>query len=196
MGILIDGYNLLHASGILGRGVGPGGLERSRRALLNFLLGALTPEEIATTAVVFDAPEHGSSGPRQGEHEGITVYFSSGYEDADSLIEEMIQRDNSPRGLVVVSSDHRIQRAARRRRCTAVDSEVWHAELVRQRREQQTGNAAQEAKPMPPGEGEVAFWLEQFSEDPPTDGENQRPPKPSPHDPFPPDYFYDLGDEL
>ena len=37
MALLIDGYNLLHASGILGRGVGPGGLERSRLALLNFV---------------------------------------------------------------------------------------------------------------------------------------------------------------
>ena len=31
MALVIDGYNLLHASGILGRGIGPGSLERSRR---------------------------------------------------------------------------------------------------------------------------------------------------------------------
>ena len=30
MSLLIDGYNLLHAVGILGRGIGPGGLRTSR----------------------------------------------------------------------------------------------------------------------------------------------------------------------
>ena len=30
MSLLIDGYNLLHAAGIMGRGAGPGGLQRSR----------------------------------------------------------------------------------------------------------------------------------------------------------------------
>ena len=36
MAIVIDGYNLLHASGILGRGIGPGGLERWRRRCSTF----------------------------------------------------------------------------------------------------------------------------------------------------------------
>ena len=35
MPLLIDGYNLLHATGILGRGRGHGWLARSREALLN-----------------------------------------------------------------------------------------------------------------------------------------------------------------
>ena len=48
---LIDGYNLLHAVGIIGRGIGPGGLERSRLALLNFLVESLDPKEAATTYV-------------------------------------------------------------------------------------------------------------------------------------------------
>ena len=47
MSLLIDGYNLLNAVGILGRGVGPGSLERSRLALLNFLAESLAAEEVA-----------------------------------------------------------------------------------------------------------------------------------------------------
>ncbi len=43
MALLIDGYNLMHVAGIVGRGVGPGGLERSRLALLNFLAESLEP---------------------------------------------------------------------------------------------------------------------------------------------------------
>ena len=71
------------------------------------------------------------------EHRGITVRFAAQYEEADELIEELIRADSAPRRLVVVSSDHRIQRAARRRRAKAVDSDVWYAELVRARRERQ-----------------------------------------------------------
>ena len=46
MALIIDGYNLLHASGILGRGIGPGGLERSRSALLNFLAESLDERQL------------------------------------------------------------------------------------------------------------------------------------------------------
>ena len=45
MRILIDGYNLLHVSGILRRGLGPGSLERARNPLLNRLVTLLPPEE-------------------------------------------------------------------------------------------------------------------------------------------------------
>ncbi len=55
MSLLIDGYNLMHAAGILGRGSGPGSLQRSRLALLNFLAESLDPREVPRTTVVFDA---------------------------------------------------------------------------------------------------------------------------------------------
>ena len=55
MTLIIDGYNLLHASGILGRGIGPGSLERSHGALLNFLAESLDASQLERTIVVFDA---------------------------------------------------------------------------------------------------------------------------------------------
>ena len=36
MSILIDGYNLLHASGVMPRGKGPGGLERLAHCAAEF----------------------------------------------------------------------------------------------------------------------------------------------------------------
>ena len=131
MSLIIDGYNVLHVVGIMGRGVGPGSLERSRTALLNFLAETLTEEELARTAVVFDAHDPPAGLPRMMQHRGLTVHFASRDEDADTLIEELIRADSAPRRLTVVSSDHRIQRAAHRRRARAVDSDVWHAEMLR-----------------------------------------------------------------
>ena len=93
MSLLIDGYNLLHATGIMGRGMGPGGLERSRLALVNFLAASLEPEELPQTTVVFDA--HNAPGLSEVvEHRGIRVRFASKHASADELIEELIRADS------------------------------------------------------------------------------------------------------
>ncbi len=177
MPLLIDGYNLLHASGILGRGRGRGALARSRTALLDALAESLSEEESSRTIVVFDARNPPWGFARSLEHRGITVYFASRHEDADSMIEELIKTNSTPRTLVVVSSDHRLHRAARRRRATAVDSDRWFRELVRARAERQ-GNASQEAlKPQGPySPGEVEFWLRRFGIDAETNRDQGKQP--------------------
>lgn len=133
MAILIDGYNLIHGANLVGRGVGPGGLERARQALLDLLRFSLTEVELRRTTVVFDAGSRGHASGRSFEYHGIRIRFSAGYEDADELIEELIRQDSSPRRLTVVSSDHRLHRAARKRRAEAIDSDVWYAQLIRRR---------------------------------------------------------------
>jgi len=166
MTILIDGYNLLNATGIVARGVGPGTLSRARLALLNFLAESINPKNLPHTTVVFDAHDPPPGLPRTVNHRGITVRFSVGYEDADSQIEELIRQDSSPRRLTVVSSDHRLQRAAQRRRAKAVDSDLWYAEVVRARhRRSDAANTLSEAtvRPVVPLlEEDVNYWIRQF----------------------------------
>lgn len=164
MHLLIDGYNLMHAAGLIGRGVGPGSLERSRLALLNFVAEALDENERQAATVVFDAHGAPRGLPRTLLHRGVTVRFAAEYAEADELIEELIRAESAPRRLTVVSGDHRLQRAARRRRATAIDSERWYEETLR-RRGQQPAAPAPPAKPLePPTPGEVEFWLAQFDE--------------------------------
>jgi predicted RNA-binding protein with PIN domain len=161
MALLIDGYNLLHASGILGRGRGQSALERSRSALLNVLAQSLPADELARTTVVFDARDPPWGLSRKLDHQGMTVYFAARHEDADSMIEELIKTHSAPRHLVVVSSDHRLHRAAKRRRATAIDSDLWFRELVRSRlARDQSGELAKPEGPF--STGEVDFWLRQF----------------------------------
>jgi uncharacterized protein len=107
MSLLIDGYNLLNAAGILGRGRGPGSLERARQALLNTLVESIPADEVPRTTVVFDASESPWGVARQQKHQGITVMFASRDDDADTVIEELIEKDSAPKRLTVVSSDHR-----------------------------------------------------------------------------------------
>ncbi len=165
MSLLIDGYNLLHATGIFGRGQAPGSLERSRTALLNVLAASIPPDELDQATIVFDANQAPPGLPRRVDHGGLTVCYASEYEDADAMIEELIARHHAPRQLLVVSSDHRVQRAARRRRAEAIDSDVWYTELIRQRVARGTGSEKEPAKPaVPLSPTETEYWLKQFTE--------------------------------
>ena len=99
-------------------------------------------------------------------HRGLTVHFASQYDDADSLIEELIRRESAPRQLTVVSSDHRLQRAAHRRKAAGVDSDVWYDEVVRLRRQrQQTAADRPERPPVPLLQEDVDYWIRQFGGD-------------------------------
>ena len=163
MTLLIDGYNLLNSTGILGRGRGPGSLERARQALLNVLVESLPADQVSRTTVVFDASESPWGVARTQTHRGISVQFAAKDEDADTQIERLIAASSAPKRLTVVSSDHRLHRAARRRRARAVDSDVWYAEVVRRRPDRRQSPRAAPAKPhVPLSEEDVARWLEQF----------------------------------
>src|SRR5687768_14469814 len=108
MSIIIDGYNLMHAAGLLGRRHGPGVLEKARLTLLNVLAESLDPADVPRTTVVFDA-KHAPPGVEPTHvHHGLTVRFAAEHEEADELIEELIRTDSAPRRLTVVSSDHRV----------------------------------------------------------------------------------------
>jgi predicted RNA-binding protein with PIN domain len=186
MTLLIDGYNLIHAANILGRGVGPGGLERARQALLEFLCASLEPQERQTTIVVFDA-EHAPPGlPRTFVYQGISVRFSADYGDADELIEELIKRDSAPRALTVVSSDHRLHRAARRRRAKAIDSDIWYDDLVHRRRARREENRS--ADEVSPSHGPLVRpdEVERWTRDLEQEGIDRI---------FPPGYGEDLADD-
>jgi len=157
---LIDGYNLLYAVGLMDEGSGRS-LESCRSALLGFLADAMPWEDRSRTTVVFDAKQSPPGAPRRLSHRGITVRFSVGYESADAMIEQLIRKDTSPKKLVVVSSDHQIQRAAKRRRAKAIDSDVWYRQIARARRES-IATAPPERPPVPLLSEDVDYWVRRF----------------------------------
>ena len=170
MPILIDGYNLLYVAGIVAEnltGVRPGAgeLERSRVALLNFLAESLSEKDSTNTTVVFDAKNSPPGLPKKLTYRGISVRFAAEYPNADELIEEMVDQCASPRQLTVVSSDHEIQRSARRRKAMAVDADRWYREVIqsdhdRQIRDQNDAAARKPITPLP--REDVEYWVNQF----------------------------------
>ena len=157
MKLIIDGYNLLHASGVFGAGRGERAFEESRRALLDLLADLLGPEA-GQAVVVFDAARAPDGLPGRYTHRGLRVWFAREYPDADSLIEELVADATSPH-LVVVSNDRRLQAAARRRRARAVPCTEWLAEARAARRQ---ATQADDAKPAEPGPDGAEYWKRYF----------------------------------
>ncbi|MCG8449041.1 MAG: NYN domain-containing protein [Pirellulales bacterium] len=191
MALLIDGYNLLHATDIFG--TEPGNFQQSREALLAFLAAALAEKERKEATIVFDATQAPPGLPHSLTQEAMTVRFARNYLDADALIEELIEQHPAARSLLVVSSDHRVQRAARRRGASFVDSERWYSDLWRQRvhaRQQQS----QAIPEKPIGElsaGEIAYWVKEFGACSSENAAEHQVSEPS-KNPFPPGYGEDL----
>ena len=166
MPILIDGYNLMHAAGLMKPRFGPGGLERARRALLGLLAGSLG-DEAAQTTVVFDArtaaqPPLTAEEPPTARQE-IRVQFAPGEEGADALIEKIIRIDSAPKRLTVVSADHRIQAAARRRGARSVASDLFLQELLARRRQRQRAGRV-EPPEKPQSSPDRESWIREFED--------------------------------
>jgi predicted RNA-binding protein with PIN domain len=204
MSLIIDGYNLLHVTGIVGGG-GPGSLQRCRESLLHFLAVSLDAEVCSQTTVVFDAAEAPPGLPRTVTYRGMTVRYASDYADADALIEKLIREDHAPRSLLVVSSDHRIQRAARRRRAAYEDSDVWYEKIWSERLARGRADASENPeKPVTPlTAAEIGYWVDRFTteenarlrHEPPAEGEAPPEPGENPLHPFPPGFGEGIWDE-
>jgi predicted RNA-binding protein with PIN domain len=161
MKLLVDGYNLLHASGVFGQPSDPPTLETARRALLALLAAQLTDRERRRATIVFDGKEAPPGLPSESSYQQISVVFSRRKTTADELIAEMIAAEKQPKQLVVVSSDHSVQRSARQRGVTFHDSEAW----LRTMQQRQSSTAAPaESRDHVPSADEVASWLQEFSE--------------------------------
>lgn len=171
--LIVDGYNLLHAAGMARKTYTGTQLQNARRQLLIYLSRHLTNAERERTTIVFDALDAPVGVSRTMTVEGMLVEFAPPGGDADTVIEEILLSHPAPRSVRVVSSDHRLQKAARRRRGEFVDSDAFVAEL------EHRGPIAEQARPtastseaVDPKFGgkapdeETALWLRVFGEIP------------------------------
>jgi len=174
MDLIIDAYNLIFQCGLEGPKRTPASISNSRRRLIQLLSGLLPVGQIARTTIVFDAkrlPKQESQ--IESRKHGIRVLFAVGYESADEMIEELITGHSHPKDLLVVSSDHRIQNAATRRKAKAIDSDVWldqienqHADGTNQTKNRSTRSVDQ-TPPAKPVDSEVRSldWKAEFGVD-------------------------------
>jgi predicted RNA-binding protein with PIN domain len=160
---LIDGYNLLYALGVLRGRVGPNGLEKARQRLLGLLAGGFG-DEAGSVTVVFDAANAPRGATEALEYRGIQVRFAIRQDEADDLIEDLLRRDSAPRRITLVSDDHRLQQAARRRSCCVQGCLEFLDWLDHHRRQRnRPPSEAPEEKARTPGR-DVQRWLAEFAD--------------------------------
>ena len=133
--LLIDGYNVIApvappSRSPRSREPDVRWLQRERLQLIGRLVEHLDREVRGRTCVVFDAANPPADRPSQFQVEGIEVSFAVDYSEADDLLEEIIAAHSAPKSLAVVSSDHRVQTAAKRRGSQAFDSQDWLDDLL------------------------------------------------------------------
>lgn len=166
---LIDGYNLLFQSHLVGTGRGRDWLSAARQRLINLLQQRLTLDELKTTQIVFDAPRVGPAPEPDNCSSGLCIAYAVDHAEADDLLEHIIRQHPSPKLLTVVSSDLRIRRCARSRRANSLGADQFLEQLERRPQSPATEPAdtttsdtnASEKQLL--SEPEVAFWLKEFN---------------------------------
>ena len=119
MPLLIDTMNVLHVTGVL-----PPDLAGLHVADLAALLGVGRHRAHHATLVC------DGQGPATSVGSRIDIRYSGRGKSADDVLKLMIQKSSSPRRLIVVSSDHAVMRAARKRRCVVMPSEAFLRQLA------------------------------------------------------------------
>jgi len=169
---LIDGYNLMHAKGaISGKEPGLKAFLLKRRRFLTVLADAMGVEMARETTVVFDANSPPSDFDVETSYKGLTLIFALGDENADARIERLIAQHSAPKSLTVVSTDHRIRRAATRRKARVLTADQF-LDLIERPRGQEKPAGSTDARPsshvvdrdLPLSSHEAAYWLEKFGE--------------------------------
>jgi predicted RNA-binding protein with PIN domain len=161
MPFLIDGYNLLYALGRLTPRSRRAALGGARRWLLDRLRRGHGPD--ADVTVVFDGSTAPADVPAHEQHGRVRFEFSTG-QTADDLIEDRIAADRAPGQLSVVSDDHRIRQAARRRGCAVLGCLDYYEQFLDARRPDAPPAPAPEPgdKPDRPSPEEMQHWLDAF----------------------------------
>jgi hypothetical protein len=154
---LIDGYNLLHFLDLFPPRLLS--LDKARQHLLT-LLRRGHGEESSSVTVIFDASAAPPGATLETEFHGIRVRFAQKHGSADEMIEELIREAPAPHQVTVVSNDHRIQAAGRRRHCTVLGCGDYLDRL----REQPPGVPPAPPPPEKPAPADTAFWLREFAD--------------------------------
>ena len=163
MPVIIDGNNLLYAA----RAVTDSG-PLVGRSMLCDAVGEWARRRGERVHVVFDGPAPAPDLAKQIGNAEIQVSYSGGI-SADAAMIEILETDSAARRLLVVSSDHEIARAARRRRARSIRSEEFWALL----KQDLSRPLARRPEPAEKREGldaeATAKWMREFGFDEPTE---------------------------
>ncbi|MBL8963760.1 MAG: NYN domain-containing protein [Phycisphaeraceae bacterium] len=166
--LLIDAYNVLHVQGVLPShlaGLDAEGLARligmSRfsRSPAVLVCDGTPPRRAGRSLTGADAAWMARAA---GKTPDIRLVYAGPGRDADSLIEEMLAADSAARRWTVVSSDHRIRRAASRFGAVSLDSPTFLRRLAADERRPAPTPHPRDVHKIPLGMMDVYAWMREF----------------------------------
>jgi len=124
MPLIIDTYNVLHTVGVLPPELA--GIE------LKGLVDLLATSRYADEHITLVCDGEPSEAHRGIDDRGMAIHvrFAGGGKPADDLISQLVNLSTAPRRLSVVSSDHAVQRSARRRKCVVIGADEFLEHLA------------------------------------------------------------------
>ena len=161
MAVIVDGYNVLHASRWLSspfKGVDRQGLCQ--------VLGTLARHRAEKITVVFDAAPARRDPVISGSLPVQVIYSGHG-RTADEVIIQMVENSSGPRELTVVSSDRQIRAVAKRRGCKLSRAGEFIKAAARELTEAETQLSAEPTEKQEGlGREQTRQWLSEFGLDP------------------------------
>lgn len=159
MGLIVDTYNVLH-SGLPEAPDEPGA---DILHLADRIASSRFRMESQVMLVCDGVPPAGVSFP--ASHRNCRILFAGPGREADALIEELIRENSAPARLLVVSSDRRILKAAKKRRARTLSSPAFLFQLAAPAGPERPAPA--DAGPAPHKgrelkDGEVRQWIDYF----------------------------------
>lgn len=196
MTTIVDGYNLIFGMGWQGKSQHSLALERARERLVRELADLIPVDSRGDITIVFDAKRSPIKETRaDSQVNGFRVIFAANYDEADTLIEELIAKHSAPKTLTVVSDDNRLQTAARRRKAIPMACESWLERLNHSVTRGPDASDGESAKSQAIRQLQETDWLAEFQfEDEPTKPNSPIQKQPDTFNPFPPGYGEDLLD--
>lgn len=170
--LLVDAYNVLHVQGVL-----PAHLAGMEIDGLARLLGVSRYARGRIILVCDGAPPRTSIGGgkkvagRAGRAShptasGVEIVHAGGGNDADFYIEDFLERDSASRRWTVVSSDHRVQRAAISAGSRVLESALFLRQLVQDDARPAPTPHPRNIHKIPLASLDVSLWIREFGIDP------------------------------
>ncbi len=155
MPVIIDGHNLLHSIQKTSEGS-----ESITDVQLCHIIGRYLKLTGEKGEIVFDGT--GPADKSQFDNlSNLEVSFTGFATDADTVIEDKIRANTAPKRLTIVSSDRRLQDAARARKATAIKSQIfWNNLQKRLSRNKTIKEPAAKRRGL--SDGETEQWLKFF----------------------------------
>lgn len=161
MPLVLDTFNVLHTVGILPPELA--GLDVPGLAAL-ILRSRHANEKTTFVCDGLPAADLPPTGPLASPGD-FTVRYAGRTSTADDLIRTIVEASTAPRRLIVVSSDHAIQKHAQRRRCPVLSSQDFLQQLADDANLPRGPHASPRAIPPAMSAEQVDKWIDVFDLD-------------------------------